>query len=315
MRKKLSISYASFGVPAPFDPSFALVTSPLPFLPPLVLGAVRGLLALYTLITAVVILGLDSAVYNSGPSYLSYFTSLSYIGLCAYFWASSVQTIAFARAVRNLRSVQDDTDAGNRGQKKTERDLRVEHVDTERRIYYPLQKWPRPLQLMHVLLYTSIVVYPIIVTIVFWALLSSPQTLMGTYNAWANISRHILNSAFAVFEITCTNVPPLPWSHIGPVFIVIALYLGVAYITRATQGFYTYSFLDPGSHPGRVAAYIFGIAVGYCIVFAVVKGIITLRCRLARRRWESKEDAGRPGAPEALDEWEEVDHPQRSSRV
>ncbi|KAI6157333.1 hypothetical protein BKA82DRAFT_126905 [Pisolithus tinctorius] len=283
MRKKLSVFYASFGVPAPFDPSFALVTSPLPSLPPLVLGAVRGLLALYTLITAVVILGLDSAVYDSGPSYLSYFTSLSYIGLCAYFWASSVQTIAFAH--------------------------------TERRICYPLQRWPRPLQLMHVLLYTSIVVYPIIVTIVFWALLSSPQTLMGTYNAWANISRHILNSAFAVFEITCTNVPPLPWSHIGPVFIVIALYLGVAYITRATQGFYTYSFLDPGSHPGRVAAYIFGIAVGYCIVFAVVKGIITLRCRLARRRWESKEDAGRPGAPEALDEWEEVDHPHRSSRV
>ncbi|KAI6129379.1 hypothetical protein EDD16DRAFT_1471474 [Pisolithus croceorrhizus] len=274
MKRKLSFSYASFGVSTPFDPSFALVTSPLPFLPPSVLGAVRALLAVYTLLAIIVILGFDAAVYGSGPSYLSYFTSLSYIGLCAYFWASGVQTIAFAQ--------------------------------TERRICYPLQKWPRPLQLMHVLLYTSIVVYPIIVTIVFWALLSSPQTLEGTFNAWSNISRHILNSVFALFEITCTNVSPPPWSHLGPVFIVLPLYLGVAYITRATQGFYTYSFLDPGSHPGLVAAYVFGIAIGYCIVFAVVKGVITLRCWLSRRRWGSEADAERLGEPEALDEWEEV---------
>ncbi|KAI6121281.1 hypothetical protein F5141DRAFT_1089148 [Pisolithus sp. B1] len=306
MKRKLSFSYASFGVSTPFDPSFALVTSPLPFLPPSVLGAVRALLAVYTLLAIIVILGFDAAVYDSGPSYLSYFTSLSYIGLCAYFWASGVQTIAFARTVRDLRSVQDDTSADQRGQKETGRDVRVEHVETERRICYPLQKWPRPLQLMHVLLYTSIVVYPIIVTIVFWALLSSPQTLEGTFNAWSNISRHILNSVFAIFEITCTNVSPPPWSHLGPVFIVLALYLGVAYITRATQGFYTYSFLDPGSHPGLVAAYVFGIAVGYCIVFAVVKGVITLRCWLSRRRWGSEADTGRPGEPEALDEWEEV---------
>ncbi|KAI6026438.1 hypothetical protein PISMIDRAFT_92093 [Pisolithus microcarpus 441] len=273
MKKKLSFSYASFGVSTPFDRSFTLVTSPLPFLPPSVLGAVRVLLAVYTLLVIVVILGLETTVYDSGSSYLSYFTSLSYIGLCAYFWASGVQTIAFARA---------------------------------RRICYPLQKWPRPLQLMHALLYTSIVVYPIIVTIVFWSLLSSPQTLEGTYNAWGNISRHILNSSFALFEITCTNVSPPPWSHLGPVLIILVLYLGVAYITRATQGFYTYTFLDPGSHPGLVAAYVFGIAAGCCIVFAVVKGVITLRCWLSRRRWGSEADAGRPGQPEALDEWEEV---------
>lgn len=306
MKKKLSFSYASFGVSTPFDRSFTLVTSPLPFLPPSVLGAVRVLLAVYTLLVIVVILGLETTVYDSGSSYLSYFTSLSYIGLCAYFWASGVQTIAFARAVRDLRSVQDDTSADQRGQKETGRDVRVEHVDTERRICYPLQKWPRPLQLMHALLYTSIVVYPIIVTIVFWSLLSSPQTLEGTYNAWGNISRHILNSFFALFEITCTNLSPPPWSHLGPVLIILVLYLGVAYITRATQGFYTYTFLDPGSHPGLVAAYVFGIAAGCCIVFAVVKGVITLRCWLSRRRWGSEADAGRPGQPEALDEWEEV---------
>jgi hypothetical protein len=60
------------------------------------------------------------------PRFLSYFTDLSYIGLVAYFWASSVQTIAYAF----------------RGQKS-----------------YPLQSWPRILQLLHVLLYSTIVVF------------------------------------------------------------------------------------------------------------------------------------------------------------
>ncbi|KAG6333740.1 hypothetical protein ID866_5353 [Astraeus odoratus] len=130
--------------------------------------------------------------------------------------------------------------------------------------------------------------------------------------AWSNMSRHILNSVFAFFEITCTNVSPPPWSHLVPVFIPLACYLGVAYITHAKQGFYTYSFLDPGTHPGRVAAYVVGIAVGYCIVFAIVKGLITLRCRLTGRYWGSRNEEGQ-GEPEALDEWEEVQYPQQQS--
>ena len=57
--------------------------------------------------------------------YLSYFTNLTYIGLVAYFWAASVQTIAFV-----LR----------------------------RRKSYPLQTWPRFFQLLHVLLHSTIIV-------------------------------------------------------------------------------------------------------------------------------------------------------------
>lgn len=60
------------------------------------------------------------------PSFFSYFTDLSYIGLVAYFWASSVQTIVFVLS----------------GQKA-----------------YPLQKWPRILQFLHVLLYTTITIF------------------------------------------------------------------------------------------------------------------------------------------------------------
>jgi len=47
------------------------------------------------------------------------------------------------------------------------------------------------------------------------------------------------------------------------------MYLGVAYITKATQGFYVYSFLNP-SKGAILAAYIVGILVGSILVFAIV---------------------------------------------
>ncbi|KAL4074371.1 hypothetical protein J3A83DRAFT_4235436 [Scleroderma citrinum] len=303
---RFQLSFARFGVSSPFDPTFAFVTSSLPFLHPSALAAVRSLFAVYALITAVVILGFEASVYGGGPSYLSYFTNLSYIGLCAYFCASGVQTIAFARALKGLRDVQDDAQAIGTRRKESGR---VER----RRIAYPLQTWPRVFQLMHVLLYTSIVIYPFLVTIVFWALLSSSSSLASGYQAWTTVSRHILNAVFALFEVTCTNVPPPPWSHIVPLAIPLACYLGVAYITHATQGIYTYSFLDPGKHPGLIAVYVCGITLGYCIIFAIVKGVITLRCRLSGRYWGSREDEERQGEPEALNEWEEVESPQQQS--
>ena len=61
--------------------------------------------------------------------------------------------------------------------------------------------------------------------------------------------------------------------------IILAMYLALAYLTYATQGFYTYPFLDYTSTGSRglVAAYIFGIAVGTIIVFCIVWGLIWLR--------------------------------------
>ena len=49
---------------------------------------------------------------------------------------------------------------------------------------------------------------------------------------------HALNSVFALFEILFTHAGPTPWTHAPLIVILLACYLGVAYITRATQGFY-----------------------------------------------------------------------------
>ncbi|KAH7908137.1 hypothetical protein BJ138DRAFT_1013387 [Hygrophoropsis aurantiaca] len=267
--------YERFGVGSPFDPAHKLVTSPV--FSPLALGIIRFLLALYTLVTTITILASESLVYHDSKSYLSYFTDLSYIGLVSYFWASSVQTLAFAL----------------RGQKG-----------------YPLQSWPRVLQLLHLLLLSTIIVFPIIVTAVFWALLASPSTFATRYSAWSNISEHAMNSLFALFEIFLTNVGPSPWSHLVPVFILLVCYLGVAYITHATQGIYTYGFLDPAKEHGLLAAYIVGIAVGYCVVFIIVRSICLFRWWLVARYTSASSE---PIQPEALDEWEEVNQPKESS--
>ncbi|KAG2338771.1 hypothetical protein BDR05DRAFT_978006 [Suillus weaverae] len=257
------LSYESFGVSAPFDPACRLVTSP--FLSPRSLGTLRLLFAVYSLVTTITVLVFEPV------GFFSYFTDLSYVGLVAYFWASSIQTIVFVL----------------RGQKA-----------------YPLQKWPRILQLLHVLLYTTITIFPIIVTVVFWALLASSSTFSTQYSAWSNVSQHIMNSGFILFEILLTNAGPSPWSHMVPCLVLFACYLGVAYITHATQGFYTYSFLDPSVQRGLLAAYIIGMGVGYCILFTIVKGICTLRCRLVS---PSRLDHSEQVQSEALDEWEHID--------
>lgn len=59
------------------------------------------------------------------------------------------------------------------------------------------------------------------------------------YTAWSNISQHILNSVMAIFEITLTNVGPMPWIDMLATVVILGCYLGVAYITHITQGIYS----------------------------------------------------------------------------
>ncbi|KAJ3475221.1 hypothetical protein NLI96_g11975 [Meripilus lineatus] len=261
--------FHTLGVVTPFDPEHSLVTSP--FFSPLVLAIIRLTLALYALITVLVILIWDATKLHVAERYFSYFTSLSYIGLLAYFWASGVQTLAFAL----------------RGGKS-----------------YPLQRWPRTLQFLHMLLYSTIVTFPLVVTIVFWSLLSSSGTFSTKFSSWSNVSQHALNSAFALFEILLTNVAPMPWIHVPFLIILLGAYLGVAYITFASQGFYTYSFLDPVKQGNLLAAYIVGIAAGEVVIFVVVRLVCMLRARLARGLRPAYRQSV---VSEAIDEWEEVD--------
>lgn len=111
----------------------------------------------------------------------------------------------------------------------------------------------------------------------YWGILA-PGRFPSTFSLWSNTSQHALNSVYALVEIVIPRTEPLPFLDIIPIVIVLALYLALAYVTYATQGFYTYGFLDlQKNSSGIVAAYIIGILVAAIIIFLVVRYLVMLR--------------------------------------
>lgn len=91
-------------------------------------------------------------------------------------------------------------------------------------------------------------------------------------------------------EILVPRTEPLPWLDLLPIVVLLALYLGLAYLTHATQGFYVYDFLDLQTHSsGIVAAYIIGILVASILVFLLVRYLIMLRL------WVTEKKLGKSG--------------------
>jgi len=221
----------------------------------------RGFFSLYVFTAKIFMLAYDCAWAvthcEASRASFSYFTSLTYWGLGFYFLAAAIHTFTYARSGVPL----------------------LDRAPLSVR---------RLLQALHSLLYTTIVVYPFIVTIVYWGILYSGHWFDLEIDAWSNISEHMLNSVLALFEIVVPRTDPPPLIHMIWIVFILALYLALAYVTHATKGFYTYSFLDPAKG-GIVAAYCFGIAVGGIIVFGVVWGLIRLR------KWLTEEKLGRRG--------------------
>jgi len=277
--------YDLLGSPQPFDTQRNYVTSP--WFSPTILAVIRGTIAFYTLFALLFILIWQAVIEGVADSYFSYFTELTYIGICSYYWASFTQTLVYARRLRQSP-----------------------HKTPE----YPLQKWPRILQLLHVMLGTTIVSFPILVTIVFWGLLASSSVFSTKFNAWSNISIHALNTVWSLFEMIGTNSPPPRWPMLPFMIFILALYLALAYVTYATQRFYPYAFLNPAKEHDRLAVYIIGIAVAGCVVFSLAKTIMWIRMRAVSRKqaratgglddvddvMESREMKARPGSSSSI---------------
>ncbi|KAK7036133.1 hypothetical protein R3P38DRAFT_3312010 [Favolaschia claudopus] len=232
----------------PFDAGHALVTSP--FFSPRVLAAIRLAVACYTFVTLAVAIIWGIVVDKDAAGFFSYFTHLTYCGICGYFLASGLHTALYAR----------------RGQRS-----------------YPLQRWPKPWRFLHLLLLSTITVFPILVSIVFWGLIAKPSTFDSRFDTWSAISVHLLNSVFALFEILLTNTPASAWIFLPFGIFFLACYVGVIYVTYATQGFYAYSFMNPSHGAVRLALYIAGIGVAECVLFSIVHGVVLLRQRGVKR--------------------------------
>ncbi|KAI8942283.1 hypothetical protein NX059_000362 [Plenodomus lindquistii] len=232
-----------------FDPTDRLVTSWV--LPPGLLFAARALLSLYAFTTLFTIFGWNGSHDMSEASRrsFSYFTHLTYWGLAFYHAFSAVHTGSYWITGTSF-----------------------------------LRRWPKALQVAHGMFYSTVVVYPWIVTAVYWGILS-PGKFPTTFSLWSNTSQHALNSFYALFEIIFPRTQPLPWLDLITIVILLALYLALAYVTYATQGFYTYDFLDLRDHSsGIVAAYIVGILAAALIIFLIVRYVIMLRVWITEQK-------------------------------
>lgn len=95
-----------------------------------------------------------------------------------------------------------------------------------------------------------------------------------------------MNSVIAFSEIILPRTSPPPFLHIPFLIIILGLYLGVAYITRATEHFYVYHFLDPKTGTGKVAAHDFGVIAIAIVLFLVIWGLVWARKWVTEKRFK-----------------------------
>jgi hypothetical protein len=148
------VSFATlFGADPTYDTLHRFETSWL--LPPTILAALRGLIALYIFTTIFFIWGWDGTHNNTaaiGQSF-SYFTWLTYWGLGFYHLFAAIHTACYARTGRSVL----------------------------------FEKWPRACRVLHGWLYATITTFPFLVTIVFWVILYKPPFYKETFLGWSNV--------------------------------------------------------------------------------------------------------------------------------
>lgn len=260
--------------PTGFDPTYRFFTSWL--LSPVYLGLLRLLCSSYCFFTMLFSLGwfashsvtwrltdilLPDDTYSIGTRAIgesfSYFSYLSYWGLAFYLLFSGIHTLTYARRGTTV-----------------------------------LHSWPRSLQVLHSCLYSTVTCFPILVTICFWGTLWAGWEDATIFYKWHNVSVHGLNSFFAFLEIVLTTTNPLPPLHIFVLCTILSVYLGLAYLTKATEGFYVYEWLNPAYGAVEIVAHVFAYAALIIGIFLFVYGIMALRCRILgekQKLWQGED--------------------------
>ncbi|TVY16585.1 hypothetical protein LARI1_G006166, partial [Lachnellula arida] len=189
-----------------WDPSHRFATSWL--LTPWVLFAVRAVFALYAFTTLFFIIGWQASGHDGFDIHdvrksFSYFTILCYWGQAIYFLLASTHTFTYAHTTQPL-----------------------------------LRRLPPFLRTLYTLLHTTVTVFPLLVTLIFWSILYPTLPITTPFALYTNTSQHALNALFALFEIAATRAAPAPWIHLLWCALLLALYCGLAFATEAVKGYY-----------------------------------------------------------------------------
>lgn len=267
MSLRTLFTYAHYGLTPPgFDPDHTFFRSRL--MSPILLASLRALIALYCFVTMIVCysylannlstnnlqdVNIDSYTlyvdHNGIHQSFSFFTYLTYWSLGFYFTTASVHGFVYARSGTTW-----------------------------------LHGWPRMFQLLHSFYYTSVTVFPFLVTVVFWGTMYAGPWPTGRFEQWINISVHGLNSLFAILEIVLPATTVFPWSHLSVLLVVLSLYLGLAYLTRYTQGFYVYEWLNPAHGTASILLHILGYTAGIVALFLLVRGALWFKNWVGERK-------------------------------
>lgn len=116
---------------------------------PLILAIIRLVFSLYAFLVTFITFGVQPA--GAGRSF-SFFTSLTYWGIAFYTLVAGTHTLIYALRGRCW-----------------------------------LDDWPRALQALHALFYTTIITFPFLVTIVYWAILYSSPYFTQSFNQWSDV--------------------------------------------------------------------------------------------------------------------------------
>lgn len=252
-RKDVTEGHSWFGLHEPFDPKYRVVTSGI--VQPWVLFIIRLIIALYTVAASLAHIIIYEGVQTGhlADQYYIYFTRLTFIGVTAYFSAAAFHTGFFVLSLRQLK----------RGK-------------VSRAPWYPLQKWPRVLQFLHLWLFSTIITMPVVVTAVYWAFLADASTFADPFTSWSNITFHIFNTVFLVVDLDLGRNRLYVGYSIFCV-VVLGFYLGLVYVVHGAQNIWVYNFFDPTRPNAKVAAFIVGILAAEIVVFFIVWGLIHMR--------------------------------------
>jgi hypothetical protein len=266
--------YCFLGLPdsseaVPFDYDRAVLS---PYIRPVYLGLIRVVIGIYMLTSFIVYFLILASQKNKflkkqAWKLLGDIAMLSFLGLTAYFFVAGYHTLTYSLKKRS-----------------------------------PLDRWPRPFQLAHLILQTTVLVLPLFSTIIYvsWTIPAQRGWHTRPLTRWSTITFYMLNSVFSYLEMGLCSSRIRPWSHILVIWLLLGLYLAFhSLLVWATNGkvwIYTVLKYSLPINKGWISAVrvlgLCGLSLGcFCVMQLVlwIKGRYLGGVRLPEREIELTE--------------------------
>ncbi|KAJ1817165.1 hypothetical protein LPJ60_004972 [Coemansia sp. RSA 2675] len=164
--------------------------------------------------------------------------------------------------------------------------------------FHTLQQWYgtpsfsnmyKTLQLLHWLLFDSVLLFATVVTVLFWSLIYRSSDYNSAELRWSTASVHALNLVCILVDMLVgAMVFSSHWSHSLTLAVIGMLYLALAYINQAVNGWFAYDFLDYKKHRTTIAPTIIGMFAGFLLIYYVIYGIQLLLDRVLPPRFATR---------------------------